>query len=1336
MPSKRPAPDGDDDGLLTWRPVRLPVLPHLAHCLLCRMVLFVGESVLRRPGRGRPAYKHRHCEGRPAAAQPQASPPAELAAELAQADPAATLAEAWRAALASRRLLTPDLQWHRELSDRRQEAREARDTAFLEEYVAEHGAATLADSSSPVDEGFRRWCTYGAWAICPHCDVLHPRKLTQRSLDLIEASTPYEPCGQCAKPRCYVTPKFSDFPPELVGLTLPQVRALRPIDLHQGDMPKRANGYRVHDRRTMLTWSREPVVDKISALEPACALRTKAAYKWLMANEGSQYASYIRRHTDALAHPGEHGLALPARALLWPCIENALWPHLYPWADWCDSAQHGELEKMRNLDLEAGSSSSEELGEDDGPSQRHRSAKASYARKCGSAILDYAADMSLSHFQFDAHLYRTLAGTKAAAIKHGARHQNTSSEKSWTPEYMRWHHCFIMDVFDQEGEPDLFGTITVNEWEFPYHVAMEQVMDALSRQRTDAPAWECQHHAHVLTQTVLGLLAGKTGDKPTKWREHLLSTGRPERGHEVEALFLHLEYQEGARARHHYHGRGTIHVHYVAWLRDIRAINLDTKLVSSLPSYDAHLAVLADRLQCVRDGAATWTPIREEPTSHEQQSRFRPPRSSRWVMLLQYPVAAARRGLRIAFKTVLRVLRSHSDVQTHGMTSTGTPLLLAYVCKYATKFAENFQQSALRDETSTTGPDATARRVLDQFHPLEPQMWQILCRVPVCRCTWKTKRLRPPLPLQENQHKAWEAYLSRDAKDEALTFLQYARTRHTQGSKMGMAYKSKVRMAVGVRYSKVTRDEFFGQWLCMHVPHRRPADLSTVSAKFVPESLVYFACCLELRPAIWRNVEAIRSQLASQGHRRVYLEDLLAKIVADTALVDHCVRMRLPQAALQPGFLHGTLTGDQQLVYGRVVALLEKRARLRDSQSSEESWDDSCRTDRATAVVGGPGTGKTFTVLNIILACRRLGFEVAVFTPAARLGGLYRESFPDAYVDTVHAGFGIPVDADAQSTAAAWTFNLHLAKYTLWVIDEVSMLSRCIADHIVRTWEETARWPVLLFAGDFYQLERVGGINSVGNALTSRLWQRVVALRQLQPSDVQRCRDPALLAFLAKARVTTVTHDDVAQLIAGRLIDDSISHVALARLYRRHPNATILAYSNKRVRLLNQYAAEILHEGRATLGRVALVSSDWTEETHLELVEGARIVLTYNFQKSIGAVNGAEAVVQQVGRFGIRVMLAKGVPYIVPPMHATVLKDGREQVRQQYHIAPGYCITVHKAQGLTLAHACVCLSGQGKLPPGLGYVAVSRVSTRDCLTFLGNVGPQHFQPVELPDWRV
>lgn len=57
----------------------------------------------------------------------------------------------------------------------------------------------------------------------------------------------------------------------------------------------------------------------------------------------------------------------------------------------------------------------------------------------------------------------------------------------------------------------------------------------------------------------------------------------------------------------------------------------------------------------------------------------------------------------------------HQDFQM----SDGHTLLLQYVSKYVSKFSDHYSADWLNDEASA---DCIARRVLFQYHPLEPEM--------------------------------------------------------------------------------------------------------------------------------------------------------------------------------------------------------------------------------------------------------------------------------------------------------------------------------------------------------------------------------------------------------------------------------------------------------------------------------------------------------------------------------------------------------------------------------------------------------------------------------------
>ena len=55
-------------------------------------------------------------------------------------------------------------------------------------------------------------------------------------------------------------------------------------------------------------------------------------------------------------------------------------------------------------------------------------------------------------------------------------------------------------------------------------------------------------------------------------------------------------------------------------------------------------------------------------------------------------------------------------------------------------------------------------------------------------------------------------------------------------------------------------------------------------------------------------------------------------------------------------------------------------------------------------------------------------------------------------------------------------------------------------------------------------------------------------------------------------------------------------------------------------------------------------------------------------------------------------------------------------------------MTIHKAQGMSLAAAVVYFDSP-HAQPGLGYTAVSRMTTAENLRFVGAPTIQHFRPV-------
>ena len=240
-----------------------------------------------------------------------------------------------------------------------------------------------------------------------------------------------------------------------------------------------------------------------------------------------------------------------------------------------------------------------------------------------------------------------------------------------------------------------------------------------------------------------------------------------------------------------------------------------------------------------------------------RRTLHRAAKEERWVLQLRYTLQASAAKLRPVFKTVLRVLRSHSNVQTHRLDVS---CLLRYTAKYVLK---NGEKATFTFESTDNGPEVVARRMLESWDIMEPQMWMILARAPVVRRSWKTKKCNPPLSLQENLHKEYAFYL----EHMDMTVLEFFRAFKTSGAEPTRC-KKQTQIAVGIRHVSFSLDLSFGQWLSMNVPHCLPQDLLTRYRQFTPPSLLYFASARELALETWKNEAAIRKVLSRNGDAR------------------------------------------------------------------------------------------------------------------------------------------------------------------------------------------------------------------------------------------------------------------------------------------------------------------------------------------------------------------------------------------------------------------------------------------------------------------------------------
>ena len=85
------------------------------------------------------------------------------------------------------------------------------------------------------------------------------------------------------------------------------------------------------------------------------------------------------------------------------------------------------------------------------------SMKAAFTLKLQSPVLEYAANYSLLHFQFDRFLLRDVMtkGLLAQEDDMSSAAHHAFDGRHWSPGHWKRHHRLLVDVVEQLGEPDL-----------------------------------------------------------------------------------------------------------------------------------------------------------------------------------------------------------------------------------------------------------------------------------------------------------------------------------------------------------------------------------------------------------------------------------------------------------------------------------------------------------------------------------------------------------------------------------------------------------------------------------------------------------------------------------------------------------------------------------------------------------------------------------------------------------------------------------------------------------------------------------------------------------------
>ena len=601
----------------------------------------------------------------------------------------------------------------------------------------------------------------------------------------------------------------------------------------------------------------------------------------------------------------------------------------------------------------------------------------------------------------------------------------------------------------------------------------------------------------------------------------------------------------------------------------------------------------------------------------------------------------------------------------------------------------------------------------------------------------RTKWFVVPTPEEEEGHVVYRKYLRRPAADATLSFLEWLRV-YNENPATPKRYKSCTSL-VALKTVSIFNHVFFYQHVLMHWPHTDSADLHHPRQASLPKGIRFFVQAQQLLPQILGSDDGVRNHLRPEGHKAHFIETVVYYLRAlhdlyrlwclhvipsdiSDALLD-CTEDLYPLSAQQTAILHQILESCDDRDAHLAGALTDRHVpiagntRRRSADPRQSPWA------KFQVIVGKPGTGKSQVLKHLIHACLTDEKKVAVATPLAILATGYSYIFPDSTCDTVHSFFRIPVAADQEHT-----INFGMGRFDVIIIDEASMIDPAMFELIAGTLNKLVKRPVIVIAGDESEqqpLRTVGGKTSqLPSILTDGTLHGVSRKYTLHRQF--RCVDPEYAQFLDYVRYCRPQQFVLDNFQRHKVLCSSLhpNDEQLWDIRRDRPKHTVLTVSREASGRLNKLALQHIFDRCAAQSRVLCDCS-----THdLHVYRDMQVLITQNRDKCAGVVNGQRATVINCQNDTVILRLANGRVVFTHPV-TTIADEGHRQTR--FPFTPSYAMTICKSQGATIEKTLLWMDSP-YVPPGTGYVALSRVRLAADLDLVMRLTSGQLLPVDYP----
>ena len=838
---------------------------------------------------------------------------------------------------------------------------------------------------------------------------------------------------------------------------------------------------------------------------------------------------------------------------------------------------------------------------------------------------------------------------------------------------------------------------------------------------TQLASFETMHITHILEQVIRGYLCG-SNDKG--WSSHVFNYNHMSTYDNIQTYFYRFEFQS----------RGTVHVHLLVWLKDIKRIRLNL-IRADIPWADPELSYQISKLQKSDKGAVH---LRNEPTQVECINDVK-------VLKLYHPADAFALNLRAYISSLVPSLRCRMDVQT----SDGHGMLLRYVTSYVSKWHDSFQSDALY--SVHVGPYQAAYRHLISLKPLEPEMWLALTSTKMSWSPSRRKKFSFPPIEHIDSNKQYVKYLHRHAKYNNLSFIQWLRL--FDDSK-GTEYKSGCTL-VGVKMVSPLKDLYFLQYLILNFPHRQLPDLYHRNLDQLPKQIRYFAGAYTLLHDFWSQPETIRTYFIQQGHKSWFVETLIAHIstLADffhlfQRRVLTSVNIQQITAITPPVAIHDPLQNRFLQVVNMSLIQRDEHYNnngLGEAREENDSEEDEYEEDinqplpqqptrqnqdrrpdvdwrKILLLTGKPGTGKTHCVKQAIRRAVDENRAVLVTTPTGFLATTYAAHFLDEIdTNTIHSAFQYPVIDTLQPQ-----INWELMHYDIIVMDEISMVPKSIMQHVLSTINQISVRPVLIMCGDHYQQQPISTVDQQILKVPSILEDTdfYAITNHFNLTKQHRCDDPRLMDILNHLRCFRPSEELLAELHEERILCTSRppSDIEIERTLKHIANATVVTVRRRAANRVNNVAIAYLFQGQTPIMTNVQCDCDLPP---IPLYPDMSVIISQNRDKENGVVNGQRATVRMVQNKTIFLSLPSGL--VVATHLVTSLKPD-STTKTCYPFVPAYAITICKSQGQTLEKVIVWMDS-ATAPAGAAYVALSRVRRLTDLYFMTRTYQEQYKPV-------